>query len=199
MQPRAMYSDNTQATPVAEIPEGIQSLHPALGSPRKSAHKERWPSARTALELVQNVNQTAAGGTHEPQHPSTPQHQTIHFLTGIASCAGCGACWLDTGQHYACPEQTAQEPDRCATLPVDAGQLDRMVLQFLVNTLVTPDILNIQTELLAEDSAQEAKVAHAQDQLESGSNRNREHECIVGNAQREKGSPSLCADKQRDS
>ena len=83
-------------------------------------------------------------------------NQTTHFLTGIASCAGCGASMLDTGQHYACPQETAQGPDHCATLPVDAGQLDRMVLQFLVNTLVTPDVLDLQTELLAEDSAQES-------------------------------------------
>ena len=71
-------------------------------------------------------------------NPNTPQHRTIHFLTGIASCAGCGAGMLDTGQHYACPQETAQEPSHCATLPVDAARLDRMALQFLVNTLVTP-------------------------------------------------------------
>ena len=64
---------------------------------------------------------------------------------------------LDTGQHYACPQETAQGPDHCATLPVDAGQLDRMVLQFLVNTLVTPDVLDLQTELLAEDAARESQ------------------------------------------
>ena len=37
-----------------------------------------------------------------------------------------------------------------------------MVVQFLVDTLVTPDVLNIQTELLAEDSAQES---HRQQQV----------------------------------
>ena len=89
--------------------------------------------------------------------PRTPQHQTIHFLTGIANCAGCGAGMLDTGQHYACPQETAQGPDHCATLPVDAARLDRMVLQFLVNTLVTPDVLDLQTELLAEDAARESQ------------------------------------------
>ena len=89
--------------------------------------------------------------------PRTPQHQTIHFLTGIANCAGCGAGMLDTGQHYACPQETAQGPDPCATLPVDAARLDRMVLQFLVNTLVTPDVLDLQTELLAEDAARESQ------------------------------------------
>ena len=88
--------------------------------------------------------------------PRTPQHRTIHFLTGIANCAGCGASMLDTGQHYACPQETAQGPDHCTTLPVDAARLDRMVLQFLVNTLVTPDVLDLQTELLVEDSAQES-------------------------------------------
>ena len=31
-----------------------------------------------------------------------------------------------------------------------------MVLQFLFNTLVTPDVLNIQTELLGEDSERES-------------------------------------------
>ena len=82
--------------------------------------------------------------------PRTPRHQAIHFLTGIASCAGCGDIMLDTGMHYACP-------NRCATLPVDAGRLDRMVLQFLVNTLVTPDVLDLQTELLAEDAARESQ------------------------------------------
>ena len=177
-------------------------------------------------------------------NPNTPQHQASHFLTGIASCARCGASMLDTGQHYACPQETAQGPDHCATLPVDAGRLDRMVLQFLVNTLVTPDVLDLQTELLVEDAAREsqrqqqaleesqsaiagldqhaenllnqvehggktyqqvdaqvtetgrarteleARATNAQDQLESGSNRNREHECIVGNAQRGKGSPT---------
>ena len=89
--------------------------------------------------------------------PRTPQHRTIHFLTGIANCAGCGAGMLDTGQHYACPQETAQGPDPCATLPVDAARLDRMVLQFLVNTLVTPDVLDLQTELLAEDAARESQ------------------------------------------
>ena len=64
---------------------------------------------------------------------------------------------LDTGLHYSCPQQTAQGPDRCATLPVDAGHLDRMVLQFLVNTLVTPDVLNLQTGLLGEDAARESR------------------------------------------
>ena len=64
---------------------------------------------------------------------------------------------LDTGQHYACPQQNVQEPSHCATLPVDAGRLDRMVLQFLVNTLVTPDVLDLQTELLAEDAARESQ------------------------------------------
>ena len=90
-------------------------------------------------------------------NPNTPQHRTIHFLTGIASCAGCGAGMLDTGQHYACPQETAQEPSHCATLPVDAARLDRMALQFLVNTLVTPDVLDLQTELLAEDAARESQ------------------------------------------
>ena len=89
--------------------------------------------------------------------PRTPQHRTIHFLTGIANCAGCGAGMLDTGQHYACPQETAQGPDPCATLPVDTARLDRMVLQFLVNTLVTPDVLDLQTELLAEDAARESQ------------------------------------------
>ena len=89
-------------------------------------------------------------------NPNTPQHQASHFLTSIARCALCGAIMLDTGLHYACPEQTAQGPGQCATLPVDAGRLDRMVLQFLVNTLVTPDVLNLQTELLGEDSARES-------------------------------------------
>ena len=82
--------------------------------------------------------------------PRTPQHQIIHFLTGIANCAGCGDIMIDTGMHYACP-------NRCTTLPVDAGRLDRMVLQFLVNTLVTPDVLDLQTELLAEDAARESQ------------------------------------------
>ena len=95
-------------------------------------------------------------------NPNTPQYQAIHFLTGIASCALCGASMLDTGLHYACPEQTAQGPDQCATLPVRCGQLDRMVVQFLVDTLVTPDVLNLQAELLAEDSAQES---HRQQQV----------------------------------
>ena len=90
-------------------------------------------------------------------NPNIPQHQTTHFLTGIASCAGCGAGMLDTGQHYACTQQNAQGPDHCATLPVDAARLDRMVLQFLVNTLVTPDVLDLQTELLAEDAARESQ------------------------------------------
>ena len=60
---------------------------------------------------------------------------------------------LDTGQHYACPQETAQGPDHCATLPVDAARLDRMVLQLLV----TPDVLDLQTELLAEDAARESQ------------------------------------------
>ena len=90
-------------------------------------------------------------------NPNTPQHQTTHFLTGIASCAGCGASMLDTGQHYACPQENAQGPDQYATPPVDAGRLDRMVLQFLVNTLITPDVLDLQTELLAEDAARESQ------------------------------------------
>ena len=30
-------------------------------------------------------------------NPNIPQYQTTHFLTGIASCAGCGASMLDTG------------------------------------------------------------------------------------------------------
>ena len=88
--------------------------------------------------------------------PNAPQYQASHFLTGIASCARCGASMLDTGLHYACPQQTAQGPGRCATLPVDAGQLDRMVVQFLVDTLVTPDVLDLQTELLAEDADRES-------------------------------------------
>ena len=58
--------------------------------------------------------------------------------------------------HYACPQETAQTGP-CATLPVDAARLDRMVLQFLVNTLVTPDVLDLQTELLAEDAARESQ------------------------------------------
>ena len=90
-------------------------------------------------------------------NPNTPKHQASHFLTGIASCARCGASMLDTGQHYACTQQNAQGPDHCATLPVDAARLDRMVLQFLVNTLVTPDVLDLQTELLAEDAARESQ------------------------------------------
>ena len=94
-------------------------------------------------------------------NPNAPQHRTIHFLTNIADCAGCRASMLDTGQHYACPQETAQGPGQCATLPVRCGQLDRMVLQFLVNTLVTPDALNLQAELLGEDSARDSQPDHA--------------------------------------
>ena len=81
--------------------------------------------------------------------PRTPQHQAIHFLTGIASCAGCGDIMLDTGMHYACP-------NRCATLPVDAARLDRTVDQ--ATAAIPPGLL--APACPGSNDAQTAKEAH---------------------------------------
>ena len=90
-----------------------------------------------------------------------------HVLSGLAKCQGCGNAMSaiaesdDNPARYICPRLLSHGPAACASQPVHADTLDRLVVGSLLDNMLTEENIQDIVTLVKRDAASEADRGRA--------------------------------------